>query len=143
MESVSLEQQPIIAPRRRYLNSEVRLLRQSLRPSPASPCEDIDHQWSPAQPEDTLSPESAAACLGVDLWAPASVVAEHYRELQKQYPPEQFIEEHTHWRPAYELLGNPTDRLNWFWRSGMIPQDHLFTPARALKVLETLSQDMP
>jgi hypothetical protein len=122
------------------MGPEVRLLRQSLHPSATSPCEDLDHLWSPAQPEDTLSPLSAADCLGVGLWAPASAVAERYRELQKLYPPEQYMEEHTHWRPACELLGNPTDRLDWFWRSGSMPEDDLCTPARAASVLEILAK---
>jgi hypothetical protein len=38
-----------------------------------------------------------------------------------RFPPEQFPAQHADWRPAAELLGEATNRLNWYWQSGLTP----------------------
>jgi hypothetical protein len=118
-------------PRRRAA-SDIKLLRVELIPHGVSPCEDIGFEWSPAQPTETLSPERAAASLGVEEWAPANAVKKRYRTLQLRYPPEQFTERHVEWRPSAELLGSPRARLNWYWQSGLVPEFHTsFSPEQS------------
>jgi len=106
---------------RRSFAVDIKLLRLELVPRGRTPCEQISHEWSPAQPTENLSPDAAAALLRVDIWAPQSVVRERYKKLQLRYPPEQFPERHVQLRPAFELLSEPVVRLNWFWQSGLIP----------------------
>ncbi|WP_186645829.1 hypothetical protein [Fluviispira vulneris] len=110
----------MIVPRRRAA-SEIKLLRLELIPKGKSPCEEIGSEWSSAQPAENLSPSKAAASLGVEIWAPSSVVKKRYKTLQLRYPPDQFVDKHIDWRPSADLLGNPRNRLNWFWQSGFIP----------------------
>ncbi|MEN9530486.1 MAG: hypothetical protein RI932_2359 [Pseudomonadota bacterium] len=110
-----------LEPRRRAA-VDIKLLRLELVPRGRTPCEQISHEWSPAQPTENLSPAAAAALLKVDVWAPQSVVKERYKKLQLRYPPEQFPERHIQLRPAFELLSEPVVRLNWFWQSGLIPE---------------------
>jgi hypothetical protein len=119
-----------LSPRRRA-SSEIKLLRLELLSHGHSPCEGIGVEWNAAQPTENLSPESAAATLGVEIWAPQSVVKQRYRTLQFRYPPEQFSERHLEWRPAADLLGSPRARLNWYWQSGLIPN-----PVSAAKASE-------
>lgn len=107
-------------PRRRAA-SEIKLLRLELLPRGRSPCEDIGFEWSSAQPTENLSPEKAARALGVEEWAPQTVVRKRYRTLQLRYPPEQFTEKHIELRPSADLLGHAKMRLNWYWQSGLIP----------------------
>lgn len=106
---------------RRKATVDIKLLRLELFPRGRTPCEEISHEWSPAQPIENLSPEAAAHLLKVEIWAPQSVVKERYRKLQMRYHPEQFPERHTQLRPAFELLSEPVVRLNWYWQSGLIP----------------------
>jgi hypothetical protein len=106
---------------RRCAASEIKLLRLDLYSHSKSICEDIGWEWNHAQPAETLSPAKAALCLGVEIWAPQSVVKKRYKTLQLRYPPEQFIERHMDWRPSFELLSYPRKRLNWFWQSGFVP----------------------
>ncbi len=106
---------------RRCAASEIKLLRLALLPHLKSLCEDIGNEWNHAQPAQTLSPAKAAASLGVEIWASASVVKKRYKTLQSRYPPEQFMDKHIEWRPSFELLSNPRRRLNWFWQSGFVP----------------------
>ncbi|WGL59167.1 hypothetical protein QEJ31_11605 [Pigmentibacter sp. JX0631] len=110
----------LFVPRRRAA-SEIKLLRLELIPKGKTPCEEIGSEWSSAQPAENLSPSKAAACLGVEIWAPQSIVKKRYKTLQLRYPPDQFVEKHSDWRPSAELLGNPRSRLNWFWQSGFVP----------------------
>ncbi|WP_338637102.1 hypothetical protein [Spirobacillus cienkowskii] len=110
----------MIVPRRRAA-SEIKLLRLELIPKGKTPCEEIGSEWSSAQPAENLSPSKAALCLGIEVWAPQSVVKKRYKTLQLRYPPDQFVEKHIEWRPSAELLGNPRSRLNWFWQSGFVP----------------------
>jgi hypothetical protein len=109
-----------LQPRHRA-SSEIKLLRLELIPKGQSPAEDIGVDWSPAQPTENLSPDKAAQSLGIEVWAPQSVVKKRYRTLQLRYPPEQFSQRHLDWRPAAELLSSPRARLNWYWQSGLIP----------------------
>ncbi len=110
----------MIVPRRRAA-SEIKLLRLELIPKGKTPCEEIGSEWSSAQPAENLSPSKAALSLGIEIWAPQSVVKKRYKILQLRYPPDQFVEKHIEWRPSAELLGNPRGRLNWFWQSGFVP----------------------
>ncbi len=110
----------LFVPRRRAA-SEIKLLRLELIPKGKTPCEEIGSEWSSAQPAENLSPSKAAACLGVEIWAPQSIVKKRYKTLQLRYPPDQFVEKHIEWRPSAELIGNPRSRLNWFWQSGFVP----------------------
>jgi hypothetical protein len=120
-----------LEPRRRAA-VDIKLLRLELVPRGRTPCEQISHEWSPAQPTENLSPEAAAAVLKVEIWAPRSVVKERYKKLQLRYPPEQFPERHIHLRPAFELLSEPVVRLNWYWQSGLIPNmDSALSPAES------------
>lgn len=116
----------MIVPRRRAA-SEIKLLRLELIPKGKTPCEEIGSEWSSAQPAENLSPSKAALSLGIEVWAPQSVVKKRYKTLQLRYPPDQFVEKHIEWRPSAELLGNPRSRLNWFWQSGFVPlpESHL------------------
>jgi len=109
-----------LQPRRRA-SSDIKLLRLELITKGQSPAEYIGVDWSPAQPTENLSPDKAALALGVEVWAPQSVVKNRYRMLQFRYPPEQFSQRHLDWRPASELLSSPRARLNWYWQSGLIP----------------------
>ena len=106
---------------RRCAASEIKLLRLDLFSHSKSTCEDIGREWTHAQPAENLSPARAASFLGVDIWAPQSVVKKRYKTLQLRYPPEQFIDKHIDWRPSFELLSIPRKRLNWFWQSGFVP----------------------
>ncbi len=108
-------------PPRRRASGEIKLLRLELVVRGQTPCDGIGVEWSLAQPTENLSPESAAAALGVEIWCTQSGVKNRYRTLQLRYPPEQFSERHLEWRPAAELLSSPRARLNWYWQSGLIP----------------------
>ncbi len=130
------ETTPLHLPPRRRASSEIKLLRLELVSHGHSPCEGIGVEWNAAQPTENLSPESAAAALGVEIWAPQSVVKQRYRTLQFRYPPEQFSERHLEWRPAADLLGSPRARLNWYWQSGLIPN-----PVSAAKPSESTIWD--
>lgn len=110
----------VIVPRR-CAASEIKLLRLDLFSHSKSIYEDIANEWNHAQPAETLSPAKAASLLGVEIWAPQSVVKKRYKVLQLRYPPEQFAEKHVDWRPSFELLSHPRKRLNWFWQSGFVP----------------------
>lgn len=61
---------------RRKAAVDIKLLRLELFPRGRTPCEEISHEWSPAQPTENLSPEAAAALLRIEIWAPQSVVRE-------------------------------------------------------------------
>ena len=124
---------------RRKAAVDIKLLRLELFPRGRTPCEEISHEWSPAQPTENLSPEAAAALLRIEIWAPQSVVRERYRKLQMRYPPEQFPERHTQLRPAFELLSEPVVRLNWYWQSGLIP---IMTSAAAKAECPLWNQEM-
>jgi hypothetical protein len=113
---------------RRRASSEIKLLRLELLVRGNSPTSGIGVEWSAAQPTENLSPESASEALGVEIWAPQSVVKKRYRTLQLRYPPEQFSERHMEWRPAAELLASPRARLNWYWQSGLVPNPHSCVP---------------
>lgn len=115
-----MQEDNIIVPRR-CAASEIKLLRLDLFSHSKSFCEDIGHEWTHAQPAENLSPAKAAAFLGVEIWAPQSVIKKRYKTLQLRYPPEQFAEKHLDWRPSFDLLSNPRKRLNWFWQSGFVP----------------------
>lgn len=106
---------------RNKASTEIKLLRLELLPSGRSPCEEIGSDWSPAQPSENLSPEKASELLGCSIWSLKSEVKKRYKTLQMRFPPDQFIDRHSDWRPAAELLGTPRKRLNWFWQSGLIP----------------------
>ncbi len=114
---------------RRCAANEIKLLRLELYPHPKSFVEDIGTHWNHAQPAESLSPSQAAKSLGVEIWAPASVVKKRYQQLQRRYPPEQFMDKHIEWRPSFELLSQPVRRLNWFWQSGFIPYPDSELPA--------------
>lgn len=105
---------------RRKAAADIRLLRLELLPKGFSAIDDIGQDWSPVQPAESLSPALAARQLGVETWAPTSVVKARYRTLQLRYPADQFPEKHLLWRPAFELLSNARRRLNWYWQSGLI-----------------------
>lgn len=106
---------------RRKAHAEIKLLRLSLIAKPNSPCEEIDDQWVHAQPALHLSPEKAAASLGVQIWDPVSIIKKRYQTLQRRYPSDQFMDKHIEWGPAAELLSHTKERLNWYWQSGLIP----------------------
>lgn len=122
---------------RRSATSDIKLLRLSLIPKVNSICEEISHEWTHAQPAETLSPAKAAVALGVEVWASQSVVKKRYKTLQLRYPPDQFVDQHIEWRPSAELLGTPKVRLNWYWQSGFVPLpgEPLFTPKNVLQKL--------
>lgn len=107
--------------KKKLLNVDIKLLRLPLQPSSDSPFEDIDWQWSPAQPTQILSPQKAAEDLGLNEWDKTTLVKKRYRTLQLRYPPEQFPQKHAKYRPAFELLSNATTHLNWYWQSALIP----------------------
>jgi hypothetical protein len=107
---------------RRRASSDIKLLRLELYPKGVSPSDGIGVEWSPAQPTESLSPSAAARALGIEEWAPVSVVKARFRTLQLRYPPEQYSSKHLEWRPSSELLSNSRARLNWYWQSGLIPQ---------------------
>lgn len=117
-----------LEPRNRA-SSDIKLLRLELIPKGKSPAECIGVDWSPAQPTENLSPDKAAAALGVEVWAPQSAVKKRYRMLQLRYPPEQFAQRHLDWRPASELLSSPRARLNWYWQSALIPNPWSAAPS--------------
>lgn len=106
---------------KRRVSTEIKLLRLELVPAQNSPCEDIGFEWIPAQPAENLSPQKAAESLGVEEWAFPSDIRTRYKKLLLRYPPEQFMQKHLDWRPAFELLSNPSAHLNWYWQSGAIP----------------------
>ena len=106
---------------RRCAASEIKLLRLDLVAHSKSTSEDIGRDWNHAQPAENLSPIVAAQHLGVETWAPQSIVKKRYKTLQLRYPPEQFDFKHLDWRPSFELLNRSRNRLNWFWKSGLIP----------------------
>lgn len=118
-----------IIPRRRAA-ADIRLLRLELFPKGFSPVDDIGIDWSPVQPAESQSPQLAAKQLGVETWAPTSVVKARYRTLQLRYPADQFPEKHMLWRPAFELLSNAKKRLNWYWQSGLDCDFESNTPSR-------------
>lgn len=115
---LNLENQTTVP--RRCAASEIKLLRLDLFSHSKSMCEDIGCEWNHAQPAENLSPNKAAQLLGVEIWAPQSIVKKRYKTLQLRYPPEQFQEKHIDWRPSCELLSHPRKRLNWFWQSGFV-----------------------
>lgn len=131
------ENEKLLIPRR-SATSDIKLLRLALMPRANSICEEISHEWTHAQPAETLSPAKAAAALGVEVWAPQSVIKKRYKTLQLRYPPDQFVEQHVEWRPSAELLGNPKVRLNWYWQSGFVPlpDEPLLHPKTVLKNLK-------
>jgi hypothetical protein len=131
-----------MGPRRRA-SSDIKLLRLDLLPRGESPCEGIGVEWSPAQPTENLSPDKAAAALGIEIWAPQSVVRKRYRSLQLRYPPDQFGERHIDWRPSAELLGNPTARLNWYWQSGLVPNIASHLPAHSQPLWDQAAVEPP
>lgn len=112
--------------RRRFALVDIKLLRLSLVQKEESPCLGLSIEWIPAQPSENLSPFVAARHLGVHPWALASEVRRRYRQLQLRYPPEQFSDRHTDWRPSAELLADPVARLNWYWQSGLVPGAEVF-----------------
>ena len=101
--------------------SEIKLLRVELLPKANSPFLWLGHEWSPAQPSDSLNPENAARKLKIPLWGKPSEANKKYEILQKRFPPQLYDELHSDLRPSCELLANPSARLNWFWSSGLIP----------------------
>jgi hypothetical protein len=107
--------------RRRFALVDIKLLRLSLVQKEESPCLGLSVEWIPAQPSENLSPFVAAQHLGVHPWSLVSTVKQRYRKLQLRYPPEQFSDRHTDWRPSAELLSAPLARLNWYWQSGLVP----------------------
>jgi hypothetical protein len=131
-----------LQPRRRA-SSDIKLLRLELLPKGETPSEYIGVDWSPAQPTENLSPDKAALALGVEVWAPQSVVKKRYRMLQLRYPPEQFSQRHLDWRPASELLSSPRARLNWYWQSGLIPNPWSATPHAAELLWDGESAEPP
>lgn len=115
---------------KRKKSPPIQLLRLELRAPPDSLCEWIGFVWSPAQPTESLSPRRAAEILGVEEWAQSSEVKKRYRKLQLRFPPDQFPEKHMQLRPAYELLADPTARLDWYWKSGSTPEYSASSEAR-------------
>ena len=131
-----------LAPRRRA-SSEIKLLRLDLYAESFSPCEGIGIEWNPEQPAENLSPQKAAEHLGIEEWTPASLVQKRFRVLQLRYPPEQFQEKHLDWLPSAELLGNPVMHLNWYWKSGLIPNFHSEKPSSSDSLWDSSSIDQP
>lgn len=103
---------------KRRASTEIKLLRLELKAKPNSPCEDIGYEWIPAQPAVNLTPKAGAESLQVNEWAPPSEIKARYKKLLLRYPPEQFPQKHLAWRPAFELLAEPVNHLNWYWQSG-------------------------
>jgi hypothetical protein len=101
--------------------SEIKLLRVEITPKANAPFELLGHDWSPAQPSDSLTPMDASVALGVPLWDLESRFQKRYHVLQKRFPPQVFDEMHWKLRPSAELLSDVNLRLNWFWSSGLIP----------------------
>ena len=128
---------------RRCAASEIKLLRLDLFSHSKSISEDIGCEWTHAQPAETLSPAKASAFLGVEVWAPQSVVKKRYRTLQLRYPPEQFMQKHIDWRPSFELLSNPRSRLNWFWQSGFVPLPESILPSSESVIWDKESMEPP
>lgn len=128
---------------RRRASADIKLLRFELQAQGHTPSEGIGVEWCVAQPTENLSPQSAAAALGVEVWAPQSVVMQRYRTLQLRYPPEQFSERHLEWRPAANLLSSPRKRLNWYWQSGLIPNPSSKIPATPNVIWDAQSAENP
>jgi hypothetical protein len=128
---------------RRCAASEIKLLRLDLFSHGKSISEDIGCEWTHAQPAENLSPARAAHALGVEIWAPKSVVTKRYKTLQMRYPPEQFMDKHVDWRPAFDLLSNPRRRLNWFWQSGFLPLPESHTLESQNQIWNESSMESP
>jgi hypothetical protein len=114
--------------------SEIKLLRVELMPKGISPVEEVCSDWSPAQPTESLDPTTASLKLKLTPQAMASEVELRYRKIQERFPPQVHSEMHFELRPCYELLSNPTARLNWYWSSGLIPEPVLFNEVTIVQV---------
>lgn len=110
----------IFVKQRRFPGTEIRLLRQELESKGNVFFVGLDPDWQPAQPRQELDPDNASRFLKVNLWDRSSQIKQRYFDISQRFPPEQYPQKHVQLRPSYELLYNGIQRLNWFWKSGLI-----------------------